>query len=280
VIYTIGYIYVHLVISGGIIINIKKTSKEISKELNRIENSINRKLNSFYNSVIKGSMLPIESLQQKHAATIKNIIRKTVQDSYLYGSKIVTKQASDVNTEFVDFVSVTDIQNIQNITERVSAQFWKTAGRLHRREQDFILTPDKQLDLKPAFDTTAAMIGLGSFAVFNAFNNASFSKLQQIATQEVLITAEGRLNITGRVLFGPDFADLGIIQGRVTFVTQRDDKVDPDICAPLEGTQYDIIEDAGDPVLEQMSTYGQMHNHCRCILVPSLDVDVAPESER
>src|ERR1044072_3858708 len=158
--------------------NIRKTNKQITQELNKIENSLNKKLNSFYNSNIKGSILPTESLRQKYEQKVKSMIRKTVQESYLYGTKVVTKQISDINTEFVDFISVTDIQNIAQLTDKVNNQFWKTADRLHRRETEFILLPDKGLELKNQFDTTAAIIGFAAFSTFLPFNKAIISKVQ------------------------------------------------------------------------------------------------------
>ena len=115
-------------------VNIQKTNRAISKELNRIENSLKSKLDKFYNQNIKGSILLIEELQRQFETRVRNLIRQTVQDSYLYGSSLVTKQISDINSDFVPFISVTDIQNITSVTDKISAQFWKTAGRLHRRE--------------------------------------------------------------------------------------------------------------------------------------------------
>src|ERR1043165_10259370 len=144
--------------------SIKTLNRKITQELNKIENSLNKKLNAFYNSNIKGSILPTDSLRQKYEQKVKSMIRKTVQESYLCGTKIVTKQISDINTEFVDFISVTDIQNTQQLTDKVSNQFWKTADRLHRRETEFILLPDKGLELKNQFDTKAAIIGFAAFA--------------------------------------------------------------------------------------------------------------------
>jgi len=245
--------------------NIKKTSKEISKELDRIENALKRKLDKFYNSNIKGSQFAIETLKQKYANTVKNLIRQTVQDSYLYGSSLVTKQISDINSDFVPFISVTDVQHIQQVTEKVSNQFWKTAGRLHRREQEFIIQPFGDLELKPQFDTAAAIIGLSAFATFSAFNNAIISKIQIINNPIALGIGttnipEGALSLQFEDLQDIDLTNL---QGRVMFLTQEDSIVDPEICAPLNRTVYDADDfDIPEPPL---------HNHCRCRLIPLLE---------
>ena len=244
--------------------NIKKTSKEISKELNKIENALKRKLDSFYNSNIKGSQFAIETLQQKYANTIKNLIRQTVQDSYLYGSSIVTRQISDINSDFVPFISVTDVQHIQQVADKVSNQFWKTAGRLHRRETTFTFQPFGDLELKPQFDTAAAIIGLSAYATFSAFNNAVISKIQ-IVNNPVALGIGTNIQEGALSLEFDDLQDIDLtnLQGRVMFLTQEDAAVDPEICEPLNRTVYDADDfDIPEPPL---------HNHCRCRLVPLVD---------
>ena len=241
--------------------NIRKTNRQITQELNKIENSLNKKLNSFYNNNIKGSTLPTDSLRRKYEQTVKNMIRKTVQDSYLFGTKLVSKQISDINTEFVEFISVTDIQNIQQLTEKVNNQFWKTADRLHRRETEFILLPEG-LQLKNQFDTTAALIGFAAFASFLPFNNAVVSKIQ-IVNQPIELGIGGSVFQNEQILLGEGE---GIIpmQGKVMFLTQEDALVDPELCEPLNRTVYEIGVDLDIPE-------PPLHNHCRCRLVPIVD---------
>ena len=54
-----------------------------------------------------------------------------------------------------------------------------------------------------------------------------------------------------------------VIQGKFMFLTQEDDRVDPEICAPLNRTEYDMSDpDIPTPPL---------HRHCRCILVPIVE---------
>lgn len=192
-------------------------------------------------------------MRTKYETTIRNIIRKTVQESYLFGNKIVTRQISDISTNFVDFISVTDVQNIQQVSDRVSNQFWKTSGRLHLREQEFIVNKESELELKPQFDIQAAMLGLGSFATFNAFNTASVSKLEQLSNLQLISNEQ--------MLLGAESVPMQFgIDTKVMFLTSEDAKVDPEICSPLNRQVYDSSDpDIPDPPL---------HNHCRCLLVP------------
>jgi len=54
-----------------------------------------------------------------------------------------------------------------------------------------------------------------------------------------------------------------IITGRFMFLTQEDAIVDPEICAPLNRTVYDMNDlDIPTPPL---------HRHCRCRLIPLLE---------
>ena len=243
--------------------NIKKTNKEITKELNKIENAINRKLLSFYNNNIKNSTLPTESIRAKYNQTVKNIIRQTVQESYLYGTKLVTKQISDINTDFIDFISVTDIQNIQSLTDKINNQFWKTADRLHRRENEFIISlADQELVKKTQFDTTAALIGFAAFASFLPFNNAVISKTN-IVNQPIALGVGGSAFQNELLLLGEGE---GIIpmQGKIMFLTQEDAAVDHEICEPLNRTVYEVGVDFDIPE-------PPLHNHCRCRMVPIID---------
>jgi len=250
--------------------NIRKTNREITKKLGTIENALKRKLNAFYNNNIKGSIAPIESLQLKYNTTIRNIIRKTVQDGYQAGSNLVTDQISNINSDFVPFISVTDVQNIQLVTDKVSNQFWKTSGRLHRRETEFIAKPEG-LDLKPQFDTTAAMIGLSAFATFSAFNNAVISKMQILNNPFELGIGFGSLQTVGEGELSVQITDLSTMTGRVMFLTQEDAVVDPEICAPLNRTVY-------DPSIDLDIPEPPLHNHCRCRLVPFINEsnDIGP----
>jgi len=260
-------------------VNIKKTNREITKKLGTIENALKRKLNAFYNNNIKGSILPIESLQLKYNTTIRNIIRKTVQDGYQAGSNLVTDQISNINSDFVPFISVTDVQNIQLVTDKVSNQFWKTSGRLHRRETEFIAAPDG-LEPKPEFDTIAAMIGLASFATFSAFNNAVISKIQ-ILNNPIELGIGTSVFQNSQFDFGSGQGSIFInagegntieLKGQIMFLTKEDSKVDPEICEPLNRKIYGPDDFSDVPELP-------LHNHCRCRLIPLIQ-RVFSETER
>jgi hypothetical protein len=215
--------------------NIRKTNNSISKKLQRLENALKSKLNAFYNSNIKGNIAPIETIRQQFESKIKTIIRAAVQQSYLSGTDLVTNQVTNIDDNFEVFISQRDIQNISSLTDKLNDQFWKTATRLHRRESEFLLLPNQDLQLKNQFDTAAAIIGVSAYTVFTAFNEATVNKLQ-------------------------DISSLGIVEGSVMFLTEEDARVDPEICEPLNRTVYE----ANDPDIP----FPPLHNFCRCRLVP------------
>jgi hypothetical protein len=233
-------------------VNVKLTSREVKKRLESLEKLLKPKLEKFYNQKINGSLSPIELLKRKYETQVFNNIRSTVQKSYIIGMNLVIGQMLEINKEFEPFISVTDANNIRDVTKETSDRFWKTASKLHNRESEFILTPDKKLQLKHQFDTTAAMIGVASRASFNGYNSAVKSKTS-------VLTVPVQRSLAGQF---EDFDTINQIKGSVMFLTARDSKVDPEICEPLDGTIYDSHDtDIPNPPL---------HNFCRCILLPIL----------
>jgi hypothetical protein len=220
-----------------------------------LEGSVTRKLNAFYKSKIKpnATLFPIETLRQRYDAEVRVIIRKAVQDSYLEGTDLVGQQIQEKAPDFTLFVSVTDVNNIQAITNDMSNQFWTTTGKLVQRENEFALT-EGALIPKPSFDAKAAMIGLAALFTFGAFNKAVKSKLP-------IAVSEPQPRLTDLEL---DFGfEIKRIDGKVMFMTQEDSKVDPEICFPLNRTVYE----AGDPDTPDPP----LHRFCRCHLVPFVE---------
>lgn len=247
--------------------NIRKTNKSITKRLTTIENALKVKLNKFYNNNIKGSILPIEQLRRQYETTVKNLIRKTVQDGYLTGTNLVSEQISNVVTDFVPFISATDIQNIQIVTERVNNKFWQTAAKLHEREHEFIVVPNGDLELKHQFDTLAGIIRTAVFAAYLGFNTAIISKMQLVNNPVALgIGQLEALQIQGEGQLTTQITDLNNLQGQVMFLTREDSIVDPLVCEPLNRTIYDANDpDIPIPIVDT-------HDHCRCRLIPLIDV--------
>jgi hypothetical protein len=229
-------------------VNLRATSKTISNKLNKLERRVTSKLNAFYKSKIKpnATLFPIETLRQKYDAEVRVIIRKAVQDSYLEGTDLVGQQINEKAPDFQLFTSVTDVTNIQAITNDMANQFWTTTGKLVQRENEFIVKAD-ELVQKPSFDTKAAMIGLAALFTFGAFNQAVKSKLPVAVTQSPVLDIDVGFEIKE-------------IKGKVMFMTQEDSKVDPEICEPLNRTVYE----AGDPETPDPP----LHRFCRCHLVP------------
>jgi len=167
------------------VLNIQKTNKDITKKLVTQEGTLKRKLHSFYLSTVKNNTLPTESIRHKYENQIKAIIRKEIEDSYFFGTDLIEQEIKQINPKKIFFVSGTDIQNIQDITEKMNDAFWTTTSKLHMRESEFILTLDKELIKKKEFDTEAAYISIAALMIFSAFNNSVISKARQVVNQNV-----------------------------------------------------------------------------------------------
>ena len=244
--------------------SLRTTSKTISNRLSRLEKAVTRKLNAFYNQKIKpnATIFPIEVLRQRHDAEVKTIIRKAVQDSYLEATELVGQKIQEKAPDFLLFVSVTDVNNIQAITNDMANQFWTTTGKLVQRENEFVVEQD-ELKPKPSFDSKAALIGLGALFVFSAFNNGVKNKLPTAITNIESAISHNQTNVSIDTLDIDINFDIHELKGRVRFTTQRDSKVDPELCGPLEGNEYD----PNDPDLP----IPPLHRFCRCHLLPVLE---------
>ena len=122
--------------------------------VDRLERSLKKKLVTFYNSVIAGSLIPIDILKQKYNQQVKDIIRKTAQESYFIGTDTVGTQVLRTNEDFQLFISATDLNNIQGLTDRLSNDFWNTAQRL--QDSEAAVTPEG----KPLEDAKEFFLGL------------------------------------------------------------------------------------------------------------------------
>lgn len=144
-------------------------------------------------------------------------------------------------------------------------QFWTTTAKLVQRENEFVVKAD-ELVPKPSFDAKAAMIGLAALFTFSAFNNAVKSKLP-ILVPPPTIESTRQINdqiIAQNLRLDIDF-EIKRLKGRVRFTTQHDARVDPTICAPLDGTEWD----ADDPDIVVPPT--DTHRFCRCHLIPIVE---------
>jgi len=165
--------------------NIQKTNKDITVKLTRQEKALKVKLHSFYLTHVKNEGIPTESLRKLYENQIKAIIRKAIEDSYFTGTDLIEKEVKQIDPRKIFFISGTDIQNIQDITEQMNNVFWTTTGKLHMREQEFVLTLDKELVRKRQFDTEAAYIAIAALMIFKGFNNSVISKTRQVVNQNV-----------------------------------------------------------------------------------------------
>jgi len=224
-------------------------NRVVTNKLDRLERQLKKKLLTFYNSVIAGSLIPVDILRQKYDQKVKDIIRNTVQESYLIGTDRVASAVLANDKEFQLFISATDLTNIQSLTDRLSNDFWTTAQRLQDREA----TIDK-----PNLDAKAALTGIAAAVAFSAFNNAIKSKSTQVTSEQVPATFSNE-NLSLDINF-----EIRPV-GRVMFVTKRDGKVDKDICQPLDGTTWFV--DSPDLITPPQDT----HPNCRCTLEPVIE---------
>jgi len=195
------------------------------------------------------------------------LIRKTIQDAYLTGTDIVTDKITDKNEDFTPFISRTDINNIDSLTNKMSEQFWTTTSKLVRREQESVLNDEtKELEKKKSFDSEAAIIGLSALFAYQSYNTAVTSKMQQtipiLSAQPIQSN-----NLLLDIQFGIEQLDSFNLplEGKVMFLTQEDAKVDEEICAPLNRTVWDV----NDP--ELVVPPEDTHRFCRCRLIPVID---------
>ena len=252
-----------------------KTHRKVSANLTALELRLKRRLFAFYKKNIMGKISPIERLRAEHETTVRNIIRKAVQDSYLTGTETVGDQVKDKEPDFELFISGTDINNIIRLTEVALASFWLVASRLLLRENEFKQVNNERPIHKPNINAEAATLGLAIDVVFKGYNTAVTSKLP--------IVASGSVERSIISLPSPDTSllqadlpalldlpiDFEIIRegppGRLMFLTKEDAKVDPEICKPLNRKVYE----PGEVVPEDETP--PLHKFCRCMLVPFVE---------
>ena len=215
---------------------VQKHSRQITLKLKPIENALKKKLLTFYNARIKGSLTPIEILRPRYESTIQNIIFQTIFDSYFAGRKIVLDQIKDKN----DFINVSmmpgDVENIEKIVGDQLDQFWKTAGRIKWREIEI---------QKPELQIEASLIGYSAWVTYHSFNKAVMSKMQDVMTLNQDNPNPNKIAArTNKSIIAEEFRNFA---GRVVFTTMHDAKVDPEICAPLDGEIFEA-DASGTPI--------------------------------
>jgi len=205
------------------------TVQQISNQVNRkfivLERQIKRLLLAFYNKYIRGSKAPIELLKQKYGLALNGIVAEAVKNGWLYSLDIL-KLKIGLNTPMTE----KDLRGMIRLAEKMSDEFWVTAGKNLRRETEFEFDPKThKLEEKQEFVTSAAMDGISSFMIYLAFNEGMKSKADEL---DALIL--------------------------LRYTTRKDANVDPALCEPEDGKYYGITTDSFPP----------LHRHCRCKLIP------------
>ena len=207
------------------------TVQQVSNQVNRkfigLERQLKRILLAFYNKYIRGSQAPIGLLRQKYELPLNKIVANAVKDGWLYSLDIL-KLKTGIETPMTE----KDLQGMLRVAERMVKEFWETAGKNLRRETEFEFDPKThKLEEKQEFVTAAAMLGIGSFILYLAFNEGMKSKADEL-NQIILLR----------------------------FTTRKDQRVDPSFCKPEDGKIYGITTNLFPP----------LHRHCRCKLIPLL----------
>jgi hypothetical protein len=208
------------------------TVQQISNQVNRkfivLERQLKRILLAFYNKYIRGSQAPIELLKQKYGLQLNKIVANAVKDAWLYSHDILKLKLDISDIPMTE----KDLQGMLRVAQRMTNEFWITAGKNLRRETEFQFnSKTHKLEEKQEFVTGAAMLGIGSFILYLAFNEGMKSKSDEL-NQIILLR----------------------------FTTRRDERVDPSLCKPEEGKIYGITTNLFPP----------LHRHCRCKLIPVL----------
>jgi hypothetical protein len=201
----------------------KTTSRKITQELDRLGKSITIDLENFYKKHMKGTILSPEAIRQKYGGEIENIIRNKVQSSWLFSGEIIKDQTGQPV-----FISAKDGAGMEQVSKKMTDQFWTTSGKIWLRENEYKYDKNSQLVELDQFDMHAGMVGIGLLVVYYAYNQGMFSKA----------------------------SELGNI--KLKFVT-RENCIDTQICLPLNGNIYN----AGEVPFEL-----PLHRHCKCRLIP------------
>jgi len=244
-------------------LRIRKITRASRSKLLELERKYAIILNQFVNQNItpKMELIPADSLRRQYEAQIKSKIRAMVEEAYLEGNQQVGREIQRVMPMFDLFTSRTDSANIQQKTDELNNEFWATITWITGRRNEFVVkqatkTKEAELEKKPEFDQKAAMIGLATGIAFGSFNKAIKSKTQIVKTLAPQFTQ----GITPSAVI-----TFRRLDAKVMFLTREDPDVDPQICAPLNRTVYDV----GDPSIPE--PIKDTHKHCRCQLVPLVD---------
>ena len=150
-------------------------------------------------------------------------------------------------------ILVKDFDNINAICNEQQEQFWKSIGRIKWREVEI---------QKPELALEASLIGYSAWVTYHSFNKAVMSKMQDVMTLNQDNPNPNKIAArTNKSIIAEEFRNFA---GRVVFTTMHDAKVDPEICAPLDGEIFEANA-SGTPI-------PPLHNFCRCRLVPVINV--------
>ena len=250
-------------------------------DLLKTEISLTHKLTRFYNREIKiqNSTYPIEHLKRKHASRIRNLIRHTLEKPSILARKIAGDYQWQRDPDFLLFTSGRDIDLVKQMEARLNEKFWNTVAKLSYSQITAFGGGGNSAELHQLGNEKikAAMTIVSAYGVYSTYNHAVVSKLNSLEQSQSPDTPT--IDLVSRS--AANVRTLAALEGRgggrrtggsnthVMFRTKRDAKVDPQICAPLNGTTWAI----DDPSITIPPD--DTHPNCRCILFP---LDLSEES--
>ena len=216
----------------------------VSNELDSLARKLKNVLIKFYNKYIKGNPNPF-AIKNLYGNRIKIELRKVIEEAYLKGINNVGKEVKIKIPEFQMFITVQDIENIEQTTNKMYNDFWNTVMKINRREEEYRIDKEGEFERLEQFNTQAAFISNSAFLAYAAYSLGVTEKMTQIR------------NIPQS--FGISMS-IQNISYKVRYARRNPPNVDPIICEPFRNKVYDIT-DPNKPVIPQ-------HRHCKCQYVP------------
>lgn len=204
-------------------------------------------LNDFYTVKIKGKSegKNIDTLKTDHGAELESIIHQYMVDAYLLGARYVNKKLGVL--PFYN-LSKQDSAAIENTERTIIDKFWFKINEAEIRNTNLDLGFARDISLtvsgekeKSALDTYVYIGGIANNIAFGAFVLG-----EKLASKQIIEKVETPKK------------DAIIAKWVFVFKTKNDLDVDPIICRPLEGLEFEL----DDPAIPELP----LHIHCRCSL--------------
>jgi hypothetical protein len=232
---------------------------------NRIKNDseariLGRLLLGLYNTRIKNRVnteegQSFDTLKKELNPFIESVVIKYMTRSYIRGGQQVLDKTKIRSVPFFN-IGVEGAQEIDNKFKIFLDKFWFAIEKIEKRNQP-LAAAVRDIRIDEAGDVTQNEDPLDPISYI-----ASRVLLMVVAAYNLGVALAPKETIRKLESSGGTIEhseEITTLQGvRYRFVTRRDNKVDPQICAPLDGQEFD----SNDPNLPNPP----LHVYCRCIL--------------